>query len=103
MAEIVMNVDKVGVSLTGRLIFEGLLLLLAVMNAATLLFTRALDRRQELGVRMALGAGRGRMVRLLVGEAGILSIVGGGCLLTSRLTYSGSLSSRGGLRPPFQE
>ncbi|MEE8146006.1 MAG: FtsX-like permease family protein, partial [Longimicrobiales bacterium] len=55
----------------------GLLLLLAAMNAATLLLARSLDRTQELGVRMALGAGRGRVVRLLVSEAGILSVVGG--------------------------
>ena len=55
----------------------GLLLLLAAMNAATLLLSRSLDRTRELGVRMALGAGRSRVVRLLVNEAAILSVVGG--------------------------
>ena len=55
----------------------GLLLLLAAMNAATLLLSRSLDRTRELGVRLALGAGRGRVVRLLVSEAGFLSLVGG--------------------------
>ncbi len=62
----------------------GLLLLLAAMNAATLLLSRSLDRTRELGVRMALGAGRSRVVRLLVSEAAMLSVVGGavGVLLT---------------------
>jgi predicted permease len=55
----------------------GLLLLLAAMNAATLLLARSLDRTREFGVRMALGAGRTRLVRLLMSEAGILSAVGG--------------------------
>ena len=55
----------------------GLLLVLAAMNAATLLLARSLDRKQELDVRVALGAGRGSVVRLLVSEAAILSVVGG--------------------------
>jgi putative ABC transport system permease protein len=77
---------------TGRAlrIFVGaaaLLLLLAVMNAATLLLTRGLDRVRELGVRMALGAGRGRMVRLLMVEAGLLAAAGG--LIGVALAYAG--------------
>ena len=65
----------------------GLLLLLAAMNASTLLLARSLDRTQELGVRMALGAGRSRVVRLLVSEAGILSVLGGA--LGIGLAYGG--------------
>ena len=65
----------------------GLLLLLAAMNAATMLLARSLDRTRELGVRMALGAGRTRLVRLLVSEAGILAVVGGA--LGALLAYGG--------------
>jgi predicted permease len=65
----------------------GLLLLLTAMNAATLFLARALDRRQELSVRLALGAGRARVMRLLVGEAAILSVVGGA--LGVALAYGG--------------
>ena len=55
----------------------GILLLLSAMNAASLLLARALDRTQEIGVRVALGAGRGRLVRLLLHEARILTAAGG--------------------------
>ena len=55
----------------------GLLLLLAALNAASLLFARALDRRGELGVRLALGAGRSRLLRLILVEAGLLAALGG--------------------------
>jgi putative ABC transport system permease protein len=54
-----------------------LLLALATMNAATLLLARSLDRSKEFGIRMALGAGRTRVVRLIVCETGILAIAGG--------------------------
>jgi putative ABC transport system permease protein len=54
-----------------------LLLLLAAMNAAMLLFGRSLDRSKEFGLRMALGASRTRLVRLSMCEVGILVIIGG--------------------------
>jgi len=70
------------VGTTGRAlwIFMGasaLLLILAALNAATLLLARALDRVREFGLRVALGASRFRVARLLLAEAGLLSIMGG--------------------------
>ncbi|MEM7414885.1 MAG: ABC transporter permease [Gemmatimonadota bacterium] len=70
------------VGTTGRTlgIFLGaasLVLLLAAMNSATLLLARSLDRTRELEVRAAMGAGRARLVRLLVAEAAMISAVGG--------------------------
>lgn len=55
----------------------GLLLALAIMNAAGLLLARSLDRSKEFGIRMAIGAGRMRVVRLIVCETGLLAIAGG--------------------------
>ena len=75
-----LHVQTVGATERTLWIFLGaaaLLLALTAMNAATLFLSRALDRTQELGVRVALGAGRAGVVRLLLAEAGALALVGG--------------------------
>ncbi|MGH7688217.1 MAG: ADOP family duplicated permease, partial [Gemmatimonadaceae bacterium] len=71
-------------------VMSALLLLIACANLSNLLLARALRRRHEIAVRLALGVSRARLARLLIAESLLVTIMGG-CAALLVVRWGGGL------------
>ena len=75
------------------LALAALLLILACANVANLLLVRAVSRRREFAIRLAMGSGRIRLIRQLMMESLILALAGGGVAILFTLWTARTLTA----------